>query len=98
VLAHILSLAGVAGGSYPTRETGHGRWNASPDIADIRTKMERIERERNSVVERLARIATLAENIREDLRDQRYGGGGGRGYTSRRQATTPAGGSNDKEQ
>lgn len=81
VLAHILSLAGVAGGTYTLNKPDQDQTKS--DIAAIAQRMERIERDRNAVVERLARIETLAENIREDLRDQR--GYGGRMSPSRRQ-------------
>lgn len=73
VLAHVLSLAGVCGGAYSLNKPDVDQTKS--DIAAIAARMERIERDRNAVVERLARIETLAENIREDLRDARgYGG------------------------
>lgn len=69
VLVHILSLAGVGAGAYT--------WSR-PDVELVKTqltetqvRMTKLEQSYANVADRLARIETNTENIKEQLHDRR---------------------------
>lgn len=71
-LVQVLSLAGVAGGAYQiTKPTAAAATALQSDVDTLKRELDQSKMERAAILDRLARIETNTENIRDGFREIR---------------------------